>query len=98
MDHSESKHEKYKSGLQSMEGAPCVVCEDGTLSVSTFTKTRTQGDTTLILKEVPALVCDACGDVTYTEAIGQRLDDLLEAAMAKDHTTLVWTFRGAEVS
>jgi YgiT-type zinc finger domain-containing protein len=94
MGNSESKYETFVSGLQNMEGAPCVVCEDGTLSISTFTKTRTQDDTTLIVKEVPALVCEACGDVTYTHAIGARLDELLEAAVDAERTTIVRTFSG----
>jgi len=84
--------DKYRTGLTQLEGGPCVVCEDGTLEVSTFTKTREQGDTTLIVKEVPALLCDTCGDVTYTQAIGQRLDHLLEAAVAADRTTIVRPF------
>jgi YgiT-type zinc finger domain-containing protein len=96
MENSESKHEKFVSGLQNMEGASCVVCEDGTLSVSTFTKTRTQDDTTLIVRDVPALVCDACGDVTYTHAIGARLDELLEAAVDADENTVVQSFGDSE--
>ncbi|PQJ35598.1 hypothetical protein BSZ35_14190 [Salinibacter sp. 10B] len=96
MDPSESKHEKFVSGLQNMEGAPCVVCEDGTLSISTFTKTRMQDDTTLIVRDVPALLCEDCGDVTYTRAIGARLDELLETAVDADENTVVRSFRDSE--
>jgi YgiT-type zinc finger domain-containing protein len=84
--------DNYRTGLNQLNGGPCIVCEDGTLEVSTFTKTREQDDTTLIVKDVPALLCDTCGDVTYTRAIGQRLDDLLTAAVAADRTTIVQSF------
>ncbi len=92
MSESDSSNEKYNAGLQQLAGGPCVVCEDGTLEISTFTKTREEDDTTLIVKDVPALLCDTCGDVTYTRAIGQRLDALLEAAVAADRTTIVRSF------
>ena len=82
----------YTVGLNQLDGGPCVVCEDGTLTVSTFTKTREQDGTTLIIKDVPALLCNTCGDVTYTRAIGQRLDALLDAAVAADRSTLVQSF------
>jgi YgiT-type zinc finger domain-containing protein len=82
----------YRDGLRPLEGGPCVVCEDGTLTLSTFTKTREQDETTLIVKEVPALLCDACGDVTYSRAVGRRLDTLLDAAVAADRSTVVCTF------
>jgi YgiT-type zinc finger domain-containing protein len=84
--------DKYRKGLNQLAGGPCVVCEDGTLAVDTFTKTREEADTTLIVKDVPALLCDTCGDVTYTRAIGQRLDALLDAAVAADRPTLVHSF------
>jgi YgiT-type zinc finger domain-containing protein len=92
MSNTTPPKENYREGLNQLAGGPCVVCEDGTLEVSTFTKTREQDDTTLIVKDVPALLCDTCGDVTYTQAIGQRLDALLDAAVAADRTTLVQSF------
>ena len=92
MSNTTPPNENYRTGLTRLEGGPCVVCENGTLEISTFTKTREQADTTLIVKDVPALLCDTCGDVTYTRAIGQRLDALLDAAVAADRTTLVQSF------
>lgn len=91
-DTPKDPHEKYVAGLEIMEDTRCVVCEEGALTVSTFTKTRRDEGTTLIVKEVPALLCDACGDVTYTQAIGQRLDEYWEAAVEADRTTIVHAF------
>ena len=62
------------------------------LEVSTFTKMMERGGTTLVVKEVPALVCDTCGDVSYTEAIGRRLDEMHEAAKTAEIDTAVRSF------
>lgn len=46
-----------------------------------------RGETTVIVKGVPADVCDACGEPYYTAAVTERLLALAEGAVA----------RGAEV-
>lgn len=92
MDASQTPNEKYVRGLKVRENTPCVVCEEGTLKVSTFTKTKTGDGTTLIVKGVPALLCDACGDVTYTQAIGQQIDELWASAVETNRPTIVHTF------
>ena len=48
--------------------------------------------TTLVMKEVPALVCDTCDDVSYTEAIGRRLDEMHEAAKTAEIDMAVRSF------
>jgi len=83
---------KYVAELKDMEGSPCIVCPEGRLEVSTFTKTMERDGTTLVVKEVPALVCDTCGDVSYTEAIGRRLDEMHEAAKTAEIDTAVRSF------
>jgi YgiT-type zinc finger domain-containing protein len=40
----------------------CVICRNGELAPGTATITRQIGGTTLVLKDVPALVCDNCGE------------------------------------
>jgi hypothetical protein len=49
-------------------------------------------DTTLVVKEVPALVCHTCGDVSYTESIGRRLQKMMEAAVTAGMDTAVQSF------
>lgn len=92
MNDDATDYERYVAGLQNWAEMPCIVCEEGELTVSTFTKTLKEGDTTLIIKEIPALLCDACGDVTYTKAIRERMEALLDAAVAEERTTIVWDF------
>jgi YgiT-type zinc finger domain-containing protein len=92
MEENVDRSDKYVAGLKDMEGSPCVVCPEGQLEVSTFTKTMERGETTLVVKGVPALVCDTCGDASYTEAIGQRLAEMLEAADEAGIETAVRSF------
>lgn len=88
-----TQYEKYVAGLENWAEMPCIVCEEGELTVSTFTKTLKEDDTTLIVKEIPALLCDACGDVTYTKAIREQMEALLKTAVKEGHGTAVWSFK-----
>jgi YgiT-type zinc finger domain-containing protein len=40
----------------------CVICRNGTTRSGTVTVTLQRGDTTVILKQVPADICDNCGE------------------------------------
>jgi len=92
MEKDMDRYDEYVAELKDMEGSPCIVCPEGQLEVSTFTKTMERGGTMLVVKEVPALVCDTCGDVSYTEAIGRRLDEMHEAAKTAEIDTAVRSF------
>lgn len=92
MENDLDRSDKYVAELADMEGSPCIVCPEGQLEVSTFTKTMERGETMLVVKEVPAVVCDTCGDASYTEAIGQRLEQMLEAAEEAGIETAVRSF------
>lgn len=93
MENDLDRPDKYVAELDDVESSPCIVCPEGRLEVSTFTKTMEGDGTTLVVKEVPALVCDTCGDASYTEAIGQRLDELFEAAKTAGVDTAVRPFK-----
>jgi len=92
MEKDMDRYDEYVAGLKDMEGTPCVVCPEGHLEVSTFTKTMERNGTTLVVKEVPALVCDTCGDVNYTESIGRRLQNMMATAVTAGMDTAVRTF------
>jgi len=53
----------------------CTICRTGQLERGTTTITLERGDTTLVIKAVPALVCDTCGE-GYTD--GPTTDRVLE--------------------
>jgi YgiT-type zinc finger domain-containing protein len=70
------------------EGMACTYCPTGTYQKSTTTMTLERGDATLVVKHVPAYVCSHCGDAMLSEAVSERLDGAMEAAVAAGDTTV----------
>ena len=45
----------------------CAICKNGETYPGTTTVTLTRGEATIVIKNVPAEVCDNCGEsVSYT--------------------------------
>jgi YgiT-type zinc finger domain-containing protein len=40
------------------------------------------GDEIVVIKDVPALICDTCGEVEYTLEVSWGIDDLMKALAA----------------
>lgn len=40
----------------------CVICKTGETRSGTTTVTLSRGETTVVIKNVPAEVCDTCGE------------------------------------
>jgi len=80
------KHREYLEGLKELEGAPCMNCPEGEYEAGTVTRTLESeaggGPTVLVVKEVPALVCDKCGDAAFSEVVSERLEELVTEAAA----------------
>jgi YgiT-type zinc finger domain-containing protein len=55
-----------------------VVCRTGTLHDGATTVTVERGAMTLVLKGVPARVCDTCGEGYVGEATTRRLESLVD--------------------
>ncbi len=51
----------------------CVICKHGSTQAGTTTVTLERDDTTLVVKGVPAQVCDTCGEEYVDEAVTARL-------------------------
>jgi YgiT-type zinc finger domain-containing protein len=51
----------------------CVVCKHGTLHSGTVTVTLERGNTTLVIKGVPAMVCENCGEAYVDESVSAQL-------------------------
>ncbi len=51
----------------------CVLCRFGTTGSGIVTVTLQRGDTTIILKGVPADVCDNCGEYYLSEVIASQV-------------------------
>lgn len=65
----------------------CTICMLGETQPGTTTITLERDGSTIVIKQVPAEVCDACGEGYLSEAVTRRVKETAEQAVA----------RGAEV-
>ena len=60
----------------------CVICKHGETSPGTATMTLERRQTTLVIKDAPARVCDNCGETYFdadtTDALLAMLDRAVE--------------------
>ena len=61
----------------------CVICKTGQLSAGTANVTLQRGETTVVIKNVPADVCDNCGEYYLSEEMAARVLELGESAVKK---------------
>ncbi len=61
----------------------CVICKTGEMHEGTTTVSLQRGDTTVVIKAVPAKVCDNCGEYYLDDDMTGRLLAMAEAAVAK---------------
>ena len=61
----------------------CVICKQGELHEGTATVTLQRGETTVVIKDVPAEVCDNCGEYYLSEVMSAYVLGLAEAAVRK---------------
>jgi YgiT-type zinc finger domain-containing protein len=61
----------------------CVICKHGQTGSGHVTVTLQRGSCTVIIKEVPAQVCDNCGEYYLDEATTAALLTRAEAAVEK---------------
>lgn len=58
----------------------CVICKLGRTSSGLTTVTLEREKTTVVIKEVPAEVCDNCGEYYLSEEVTEKLHQLAEQA------------------
>lgn len=58
----------------------CPSCQRGTLERSTTTATFDAEGTTVVIRNIPADVCDSCGDGNFDPLTTERLVELAAAA------------------
>lgn len=61
----------------------CVICKHGETVPGTTTVVLQRGETTVVIKNVPAEICDNCGEYYLSEEITRRVLALAEAAVAQ---------------
>ena len=60
----------------------CSICRQGETYPGLTTVTLTRGDTTIIIKGVPAEICDNCGEYYLDEAVSMNVLTQAERAVA----------------
>jgi len=58
----------------------CVICKHGETDKGSTTVTLDKGQTTVVIKEVPAEVCDNCGEYYLSEDVTEKVQSLAEQA------------------
>ena len=59
----------------------CVICKEGRTHSGMTTVTVGRGQTTVIIKEVPAEICENCGEYYLSEEVTEKVQDLAEQAV-----------------
>ena len=59
----------------------CVICKQGETRPGQVTVTLQRCDTTVILKQVPADVCENCGEYYLSDAVTEQVMSKAEAAV-----------------
>ncbi|MBI4700306.1 MAG: type II toxin-antitoxin system MqsA family antitoxin [Deltaproteobacteria bacterium] len=59
----------------------CLLCKNGEMAPGETTVTLQRGQTTIIMKAVPAEICDNCGEFYLTEPVAQRVYSVADAAV-----------------
>jgi YgiT-type zinc finger domain-containing protein len=59
----------------------CVICRQGDTAPGKVTVTLQRGETTIVFKEVPAEVCQNCGEFYLSEEVTGKLLNRAEAAV-----------------
>lgn len=72
--------ERDQQLIEDLQGAPCMNCPEGEYETGTVTRTLEDGPTVLVVKEVPALVCDKCGDAAFSPEVSEHLEELASDA------------------
>lgn len=70
----------------------CAACSTGHTLPGATTVTVERGHTTLVLKAVPALVCDTCGEDYLEAEVLAEVERIAEAAVASGVEVLVRDF------
>jgi YgiT-type zinc finger domain-containing protein len=56
----------------------CVICKSGEVRSGTTTLTVERGKMIVVLKEIPARVCDSCGEAYFDQMTTSRIEGIVE--------------------
>ena len=58
----------------------CVICKQGQTNKGLTTVTLERGPTTVIIKDVPAEICENCSEYYLSEDVTEKVQNLAEQA------------------
>ena len=58
----------------------CALCKNGDTHLAAATFTVEHAGRTFVMREVPALICDGCGEATFDEEVATRVFEQVSAA------------------
>lgn len=70
----------------------CVICKQGETQPGMTTVTLTRGEVTLVIKNVPADICDNCGEYYLCDEISRKVMALAEDAVKHNQEVEVIQF------
>lgn len=70
----------------------CVICKQGELYPGTTTVTMTRGESTVVIKKVPADICENCGEYYLSEDISKQVMLMAEEAIKRNHEVEIVQF------
>jgi YgiT-type zinc finger domain-containing protein len=59
----------------------CLICKVGETKADSATMTMERGETVIVIREVPAQVCDNCGEPYFDTSTTDQLLAILEKAV-----------------
>ena len=59
----------------------CVICKQGRTHDGMTTVTLTRGQTTVVIKDVPAEICENCAEYYLSEEVTEKVQALAERAV-----------------
>jgi YgiT-type zinc finger domain-containing protein len=62
----------------------CVICKAGTMKEGKVTVTLQRKESIIVVKNVPAKVCENCGEYTLSEEVTRKLMSIAEQAVANN--------------
>lgn len=62
----------------------CIICKTGEMKPGRVTVTLQRNESVIVIKNVPASVCENCGEYTLNEAVTKQVMILAERAVANN--------------
>jgi YgiT-type zinc finger domain-containing protein len=61
----------------------CVICKHGETKPGKATMSFQEGDTTVVVKDVPAEICQTCGESYMSTEVAETIERLVDGAVRK---------------